>query len=41
MKRLNVYFFGEDSISFSDAAFFYGTYAATAAIVVFTAISIY
>ena len=41
MKRLNNYFFGQDSISLSDASFFYGTYATTAAIVVYTVLSIY
>ncbi|WP_255536178.1 hypothetical protein [Planococcus beigongshangi] len=41
MKALNNYFFGEDTISFSDAAYFYGTYAATAAIAIYTMFSIY
>ena len=41
MKRLNEYFFGQESISFSDASFFYGTYAATAVIAIYTMFSIY
>lgn len=41
MKRLNEYFFGEEAISFHDAAYYYGTYVGTALIAVCVICSIY
>lgn len=39
MKNLNVFFFGSQSITFEDGAYFYGTFLVTGAIAIFTLIS--
>ncbi|WP_260107722.1 hypothetical protein [Planococcus sp. 107-1] len=41
MKRLNTYFFGNESISLEDAAYTYGVIGTTVAIALYTIFSIY